>query len=133
MFTAAILPLFSCNSNSTFWFSERVLRPAFSTSLIWTKASGVPSSRVINPYPFSGLNHSEIEKKYRGKGYAEFKIDLAELLIEKLTPIQKKYQELSKDKKSIFEILHKNAKEASLIANKTLREVKKKMGFLLLG
>lgn len=80
---------------------------------------------------FSGQDFTEIEKKYTGRGYAEFKTDLAELLVKKLAPIQKKYRELSKDKKTILEILHKNAKEASSIANRTLLVVKKKIGFVL--
>lgn len=80
---------------------------------------------------FSGHSFAEIEKKYAGKGYADFKTELAELLVEKLALIQKKYRELSKDKKSILEILHKNAKETSSIANRTLRAVKKKVGFVL--
>lgn len=80
---------------------------------------------------FSGQNFAEIEKKYANAGYAEFKTDLAELLVRKLAPIQKKYRKLSEDKKTIIEILHKNAKEASSIANRTLLEVKKKVGFVL--
>lgn len=80
---------------------------------------------------FSGRDFTEIEKEYAGRGYAEFKMDLAELLVKKLAPIQKKYQELSKDKKSILEILHKNAREASSIANRTILEVKKKLGLII--
>lgn len=65
------------------------------------------------------------------KKYEDLKRDVSDLIIEKLAPIQKKYQELSKDKKAIIEILHKNAKEASSLATKTLLEVKKKVGFVL--
>lgn len=65
------------------------------------------------------------------KKYEDLKCDVSDLIIEKLAPIQKKYQELSRDKKAIIEILHKNAKEAGSLATKTLLEVKKKVGFVL--
>ena len=80
---------------------------------------------------FSGHDFAKIEKNYEGRGYAEFKTDLAELLIKKLSPIQKKYQELSRDKKSILETLRKNAEEASSLANRTLLGVKKKVGLVV--
>ncbi len=80
---------------------------------------------------FSGNNFVEIEKKYTGKGYGEFKTDLAKLLIKKLAPIQKKYHELSQNKKDLLKLLQKNAKEANSIANHTLLVVKKKVGFVL--
>jgi len=80
---------------------------------------------------FSGHDFAKIEKNYEGRGYAEFKTNLAELLIKKLSPIQKKYQELSRDKKSILETLRKNAEEASSLANRTLLGVKKKVGLVV--
>lgn len=80
---------------------------------------------------FADLSYAALEKKYQNRGYAEFKKDLGELLVNKLVPIQKKYKELSKDKESILKILHENAKKASSIANRTLLEVKKKVGFVI--
>lgn len=73
---------------------------------------------------------NELEKKYAGKSYVEFKNDLASALIAKLTPIQKKYMELAKDKESVLEILKKGAEEAREVAERTMREVKRKVGFL---
>ena len=78
---------------------------------------------------FSELSHGAIEKRYQNKGYAQFKNDLAELLVKKLMPIQQKYRELSRGKK-VIKILQDGAKKASLVANKTLLEVKKKVGLL---
>lgn len=78
---------------------------------------------------FSGKSISEIEKEYSGKKYSEFKTDLGELLVEKLGEIQKKYNSLAD--KEVLSILHEGAKKASLVANKTLREVQKKIGFVL--
>ena len=81
---------------------------------------------------FSGLTHTDIQKKYAGKGYAEFKDDMAELLIEKLAPIQKKYEQIRKNEKKLKEILREGGERAKKTAGKTLEEVKKRIGFVLI-
>ena len=78
---------------------------------------------------FSGLSNSDIENKFKNSGYAEFKKELGELLVEKLTPIQKKYAEL-KDA-DVLGILRDGAKRADKIASNTLAAVKEKMGFII--
>jgi len=80
---------------------------------------------------FSGTSHQEIKDAYAGKSYADFKNDLAELLVEKLAPLQKKYHELARDKKQILGILDEGAERANNIAQKTLHEAQQKIGFLL--
>lgn len=77
---------------------------------------------------FSGLSYDEIEKKFKNSGYAEFKKELGELLVDKLTSIQKKYAELKDEK--VLDILRDGAKRANAIASKTLSAVKEKMGFV---
>jgi len=73
---------------------------------------------------------NELEKRYAGKSYIEFKNDLAEVLIDKLLPIQKKYNELAKNKESVLEILEKGAEEARGIAESTMRDARKAVGLL---
>lgn len=81
---------------------------------------------------FSGMAHSKIEKKYKEKGYAEFKDDLAELLVNKLTPIQERYRKFIQDKKMLLSMLRKGIINANKIAQKTLSETQKKIGFIRL-
>jgi len=71
-----------------------------------------------------------IEKRFAGKGYGEFKKDLAELLIQKLAPIQEKYNTLIKDKKYLEQVLTEGKNKAQKIATKTLDEVKNKVGLI---
>jgi len=71
----------------------------------------------------------EIEKMYAGKGYADFKNDLAEVIINFLTPLQKKMTELTDEK--VLEILRKGAEKVKPLAEKKLQEVKEKIGFVL--
>ena len=80
---------------------------------------------------FSGQSNQKIKDSYAGKSYADFKRDLGELLVEKLTPFQNKYRELEKDKKQVLDILHAGANHANEIANKTLRDVQQRIGFIL--
>lgn len=73
----------------------------------------------------------QIEKEFSGKGYGEFKKALAELIIEKLTPIQERYNKLISDKSYLDKILADGKIKASKIASETLENVKKKVGFIV--
>lgn len=69
---------------------------------------------------------SEIEKKYIGRGYGDFKKDLAEIVVNFLIDFQKKFNKISD--KDVKDILAKGAKSASKIAEKKMEEVKEKIG-----
>ncbi|OPX50404.1 tryptophan--tRNA ligase [Clostridium thermobutyricum] len=77
-----------------------------------------------------GENPLDIVKNYENLGYAELKKDVADAIIEELAPIQARALELQKDKKTLEEIYRNGAQKASYIANKTLRKVQKKIGFI---
>lgn len=85
---------------------------------------------LINIYSLlDNKNPEEIVKKYQGKGYADFKTDLAETVIKFLKPFQKKMGELSDEK--VLEILRVGAEKVRPIAKAKLLEVKEKIGFVL--
>jgi tryptophanyl-tRNA synthetase len=77
---------------------------------------------------FSERGIKELEEKYKGKGYEEFKRDLAKLLIKKLDVFRKKKKELEKRKVYLKEILKRGAERAEKIAKFTMKEVREKMG-----
>jgi len=79
---------------------------------------------------FSGMSFNEIEKKYKGKGYAQFKEDLTNVIIKGLKPFQEKKKALDKKPDYVNKILQDGAKKAQTIAQKTLKDVKKKMGLI---
>lgn len=79
---------------------------------------------------FSGRTIANLEKAYAGKSYAEFKTDLAEAVVNGLAPLQKRFGELQNDTKAVLATLHDGNKKAAAIAEKTLTEVKQKIGFL---
>jgi len=88
------------------------------------------SNLVMIYSEFSGLSPTEVVKKFKGVGYAEFKKDLAELVIETLQPIQEKRLKLMKNQKQVMKILAEGAKKAQPIAQTTMQEVKKKVGLI---
>ena len=79
---------------------------------------------------FSGKSIKDIEKKYQGKGYAEFKKDLAEVIIKGLKPFQERRKKYEKNPRRVEKILAEGAKKARKIAQQTIKEVKKKMGLI---
>src|SRR3989338_2293206 len=78
----------------------------------------------------TAVTDSGSEKKYAGKNYGTFKSDLAELLVQKLSPIQEKYKSLLKNKKSLIKILDAGAKSANKVAEKTMAVVHQKIGLI---
>lgn len=72
---------------------------------------------------------AEVEKEFEGKGYGDFKMAVGESVVSVLKPLQDRYYELSKDKAYIDKVIKENAEKADYYAQKTLRKVKKKVGF----
>lgn len=78
----------------------------------------------------TGESFEEIEKKYEGQGYAQFKKDVAEAIVAELEPIQIKVKEFVANKAYLESIYKAGAEKANYIANKTLRKMQKKIGFI---
>jgi len=60
-------------------------------------------------------------------GCTECKKELAEIVVNFLAPIQQKRQELSQDRRKILDVLEAGRQRASVIAEETIREAKKKV------
>ena len=73
------------------------------------------------------LNNSINE--FSGKNFSEFKEKLAELIVEKISPISDEINKLQKDFSYIDKILEEGGKKANLIASKKVYEMKKIIGF----
>ncbi|MDD5127629.1 MAG: tryptophan--tRNA ligase [Dehalococcoidales bacterium] len=77
---------------------------------------------------FSGIGKQELEAKFEGKGYGDFKKALAEVVIEGLRPLQERYKELTADPTRIDSILAEGANRARPLAERTLARVQQKIG-----
>lgn len=75
----------------------------------------------------SGESIEALEARYEGKGYGEFKADVAKAVIDILKPIQDRYDELI-DSEQLDDILDNGADKATFEANKMTRKAKKAMG-----
>jgi tryptophanyl-tRNA synthetase len=70
----------------------------------------------------------EIEDQYRGKGYGDFKKDLAEVVVESLSPIRERTLELLGDPRELDGILESGAEKAREVARPTLHDAWAKLG-----
>lgn len=76
----------------------------------------------------TGKSETDIEAEMKGKGYREFKQEVAQQVIILVEPIQKRMHELLSDRAKLHEIMHKSADKASSRAQKKLEEVYSKIG-----
>ena len=82
---------------------------------------------------YASLNSESPEKiikNFDGKSFSDFKNSLAELLVEKISPISDKIKEYKNDKEQLKKILKNGNEQASDTANKTIIEVKKIVGLI---
>lgn len=79
----------------------------------------------------TGKTIEAIQNDYQGIGYGDFKKDVADAVVEHIRPIREKYEALSGDKAYLEGIYKKGAEKAGYIADKTLKKVYKKVGFLI--
>lgn len=70
---------------------------------------------------------SEIEALYEGKGYGDFKADLAQVLISEFEPIQIRYRELL-ESTYLDEVLDEGAEKANAVASKMVKKMENAMG-----
>ena len=112
---------------------EKIMRAVTDTGkIIKYNVKAKPGiSNLLTIYSlFSGKPIKELEKKFKTKGYSDFKKSLIELLINSLEPFRRKRKELLSREVYIKEILNQGAKRAEIIAQSTIQEVRKKMGLI---
>jgi tryptophanyl-tRNA synthetase len=78
----------------------------------------------------TGTGIAELEQQYEGKGYGALKTDLAEAMVEFVTPFRERTQQYLDDPETLDSILAKGAEKARVIAGETLSQAYDKVGFL---
>ncbi|MBR5128942.1 MAG: tryptophan--tRNA ligase [Firmicutes bacterium] len=85
-------------------------------------------SNLLNIYSvLSGESIEDLEKRYEGKGYGDFKKDLVEVTVNALAPIKERYEEI-RHSQELLDILADGAVKADAIAKETMKRVKKNFG-----
>ncbi len=78
----------------------------------------------------SGESVETLVERYAGKGYAEFKTDLAEVVVGALAPLQARIAELEADPGFVLGVLKEGAERAEAIAARTLARVHERLGLV---
>ncbi len=87
---------------------------------------------LINIYAaLSDRSAENVVQEFAGQGFGKFKPALAELCVEKLSPISTRLHALMEDEMALDALLAKGAARANMIAAKTLHDAKDRMGLLL--
>ena len=78
----------------------------------------------------TGKSYEEIETEFDGQGYGKFKPAVGEAVVETLRPIREETERLLADKAYLESVYRAGAERAGHVAEKTLRKVYKKIGFV---
>jgi len=81
----------------------------------------------------SGRSVPELEEHFSGRGYGDLKKELAEVVIDFVTPVRARTQELMGDRAELERILADGAARAREVAARTVADVYDKVGFLAPG
>jgi tryptophanyl-tRNA synthetase len=77
-----------------------------------------------------GVSPEEIESRYDGQGYGQFKSDVADAVVAFLEPVRLRYEELSKDPGELERLLRQGAEQAAAASAPTLDAMYERMGFV---
>jgi len=73
---------------------------------------------------------SALEEQYAGRGYGDLKKDLAEIVVDFVTPFRERTLELLDDQSHLTDVLAQGAERAGAVAQATLRDVYQRVGFV---
>ncbi len=78
----------------------------------------------------TGTEIADLEERYAGKGYGALKTDLAEVMVDFVTPFRERTQQYLDDPETLDSILAKGAEKARAVAAETLAQAYERVGFL---
>ncbi len=79
----------------------------------------------------TGRPVADLEREYDGRGYGDFKADVAEAVVETLAPVRSRYAELVADPAGLDAVLADGAARAQEVASRTVQAVRERVGLLL--
>ena len=81
---------------------------------------------------FTGKDVAAIEREFDGCGYGDFKVAVAQSVIDALAPIQQEFNRIVADKAYVDSVLAAGAEGANRIAGRTMQKVYRKVGLMQL-
>jgi tryptophanyl-tRNA synthetase len=73
---------------------------------------------------------ASLEEEYDGRGYGDLKKDLAEVVVDFVTPFRERTLDLLDDQTYLLDVLRRGAEQAHAVADATLRDVYQRVGFV---
>jgi tryptophanyl-tRNA synthetase len=80
----------------------------------------------------TGETPNEVESRYDGSGYGQFKADVGDAVVALLQPIQERYRELRADEDELRRLLAHGAEKARAVSGPVLDQIYERMGFVRL-
>lgn len=119
-------------SDSSEAISDKIKRAVTDSGTeVRTGADKPALTNLIQIYAaFSGQGPQQIEQRYKGKGYSEFKAELANLVVDKLTTLQTDFHHIRDNEKALTDAIEAGNAKARSYADVKLTEVKQKVGLL---
>lgn len=81
----------------------------------------------------SGKSIKDLENEFAGKGYGDFKLQVAEVVVEVLNPIRTRTLALMDDRAELLRMLKVGSEKANQVADKTLADVYSALGLIANG
>ena len=78
----------------------------------------------------TGTSVEDLQASYEGKGYGDFKADVADAVVELFAPVRAKFASLVADPAYLDEVVADGAKRAREVASATLTAVRERVGLL---
>jgi tryptophanyl-tRNA synthetase len=78
----------------------------------------------------AGTPVPELEQAYDGKGYGDFKADVADAVVALTAPVRERYAELVADPAHLDDVLARGAARAAAVAETTMLAVRERIGLL---
>jgi len=75
-----------------------------------------------------GVDPAAVESEFSAARYGEFKLAVAAAVVDYLTPVRERFQELRADQSALESVLREGAQRAHALASPTLADVREHMG-----
>ncbi|WP_131742812.1 tryptophan--tRNA ligase [Actinomadura roseirufa] len=101
------------------------------TEVVYDEEKKAGVTNLLRIYSaLEGTAIGDLETRYAGAGYGQFKKDLAQLVLDTFTPIRERTLELLGDEAELDRLLARGAERASRVAVRTMETVRDRVGFV---
>lgn len=101
------------------------------TEVVYDEEKKAGVTNLLRIYSaLEGTSIPDLEARYKGSGYGQFKKDLAQVVLDTFTPIRERTLKLLDDEEHLDRLLAQGAGRASEVAVRTMETVRERVGFV---